>query len=142
MLEEIDGFRAAVEQHNIGTADFLSLSKSFTRLFRYGKYPPLRGTLLSLDEQTHILYTRGSVDFFATYPGKYPPRSLQLRCEQVEQTPKYLAGEILALTKMNWNNTQFDRFDPITIRAARQVGDVLKYLGENEHYEPYYRFYM
>lgn len=142
VLEEVDGFRVALEQHNIGTADFLSLSKSFTRLFRYGNYPPLRGTLLSLDEQTHILYTRGSVDFFATYPGKYPPRSLQFQCERVEQTPKYLAGEILALTKMNWNNTQFDRFDPITIRAARQVGDVLKYLGENDHYEPYYRFYM
>lgn len=140
--EEVDGFRAALEQYNIGSSDFLSLNKSFTRLFRYGNYPPLRGTLLSLDEQNHILYTRGSVDFFATYPGKYPPRSLQFRCERVEQTPKFLAGEILALTKMNWNNTQFDRFDPITIRAARQVGNVLKYLGESDRYEPYYRFYM
>ena len=42
--------------------ELLYLSKSFTRLFRNGVYPPLRGTFLTLDDRTHILYTRGSVD--------------------------------------------------------------------------------
>ncbi|MBW4483629.1 MAG: hypothetical protein KME14_13895 [Tildeniella torsiva UHER 1998/13D] len=140
--EELSGFKAAIRQHNISTSDLLSLNRSYTRLFRYGKYPPLRGTFLSLDEKNHILYTRGSVDFFSTYPGIYPPRTLQLYCESTEQTPRFLANEILALTKMNWNNTQFDRFDPITVRAARRVGDILKYLGDNDHYEAYYRYYM
>jgi hypothetical protein len=60
----------------------------------------------------------------------------------VEGTPKALAQEILALTKMNWNNTQFDRREPITIRAARQVGSILKYLGKNDPLERHYRFYM
>ncbi len=48
--------------------------------------------------------------------------------------------EILGLTKMNWNNTQFDGGEPITLRAAKQVGSILKYL--DSEYEPYYRYYM
>ncbi|MBD2302214.1 hypothetical protein [Nostoc sp. FACHB-190] len=141
--EEFEGFQDALDKHGIDTAEFISFdSRSKTRLFRYGKYPPLRGTLLSLDDSTHVLYTRGSIDFFSTYPGMYVPRPLKFRCERVEETPKLLAQEILALTKMNWNNTQFDRGEPITIRAARQVGRILKYVGKNDPLEFHYRFYM
>jgi hypothetical protein len=43
---------------------------------------------------------------------------------------------------MNWNNTQFDGGDPITVRAARQVGDVLKYLSEDAGIQMRYSFYM
>ena len=125
---ELNGFRKALQTNGVDSADFLSLGKSFTRLFRDGEYPPLRGTFLTLDHRTHALYTRGGVDFFSTYPGMYVPSPLRLLCEDVEQTPAYLAGEILALTKMNWNNTQFDNRNPITIRAARGVGDILKYV--------------
>ena len=72
----------------------------------------------------------------------YVPRPLEIRCDQVAATPTYLAQEILALTKMNWNNTQFDGKEPITLRCARQVGQILKYFGPDDHYQPYYRFYM
>lgn len=141
--EEFEGFQDALDKHGIDTAEFISFDQTGgTRLFRYGKYPPLRGTLFSVDEQTCVLYTRGSVDFFSTYPGMYVPRPIKFRCENVESTPKFLAQEILALTKMNWNNTQFDRSDPITIRAARQVGDILKYVDKNDPLEFQYRYYM
>lgn len=141
--EEFEGFQDALDKHSIDAAEFISFDRTGgTRLFRYGKYPPLRGTLLNLDDFTHVLYTRGSVDFFSTYPGMYVPRPLKFRCESVEETPKALAKEILALTKMNWNNTQFDRGEPITIRAARQVGQILKYVGISDPLEFHYRFYM
>ena len=116
--------------NGVDSADFLSLGRSFTRLFRDGGYPPLRGTFLTLDRRTHALYTRGSVDFFATYPGMYVPGPLRLLRGEVEQTPAFLAEEVLALTKMNRNSTQFDNRNPITIRAARGVGDILKYVEE------------
>jgi hypothetical protein len=70
----------------VDSADFLSVGRSFTRLFREGEYPPLRGTFLNLDRRTHALYTRGSVDFFSTYPGMYVPSPLRLICDDVEQT--------------------------------------------------------
>jgi hypothetical protein len=140
--DEAEGFFSAIEAQGIGMVDMMSLSHSDTRLFRVGSYPPLRGVFWSLDGQKHILYTRGSVDFFSTYPGLYVPSPLFFACHDTEQTPRFLAQEILALTKMNWNNTQFDGGDPITIRAARQVGSILKYIGPAEPVASGYRFYM
>jgi hypothetical protein len=88
------------------------------------------------------LYTRGSVDFFATYPGLYIPRPLHFRCESVEATARQLAVETLALTKMNWNDTQFDQAAPITLVAARKVGAVLKYIGDERPIADRYSNYM
>lgn len=140
--EELRGFANALGDHDIYTFDFLTVTDSFTRLFRIGAYPPLRGTFLSLDQTEHLLYTHGSVDFFKTYPGPYVPRSLKLKLQQVNQTPVFLAKEILALTKMNWNNTQFNGFYPITIRAARKVGKILRYIDTNQAIQHRYSYYM
>lgn len=140
--DEIDGFQAAARDQQVEMLDLLSLSQTETRLFRAGEYPPLRGTLLSLNSQEHVLYTRGSVDFFATYPGMYVPKPLLFKCDSTEQTAKFLAQEILGLTKMNWNNTQFDGGDPITMHAAHQVSNILKYVEKDGYVAPSYRFYM
>lgn len=140
--DEKRGFAAALAERGIATHDFLWLSDSHTKLYRAGQYPPLRGTFLTLDEREMVLYTRGSVPFFETYPGKYIPRPLRIRAESTEQTQQYLAREILALTKMNWNNTQFDGAEPVTLRASRQCSSVLRYCSEGRHIEPRYSYYM
>ena len=140
--QEIEGFLGAARELRVELIDLLSLRHSTTRLFRTGLYAPLRGTVLSLDARSHILYTRGSVDFFRTYPGLYVPMPLLFTCDSTDQTPRYLAHEILLLTKMNWNNTQFDGGDPITMHAARHVGGILKYVEKDDPMEASYRFYM
>jgi hypothetical protein len=66
---ELDGFHKAIDERDIDYADFIWIQKSLTRLYRLGVYPPLRGTLLRFDKDQALLYTRGSVDFFRTYPG-------------------------------------------------------------------------
>lgn len=139
---EIDGFESALRDFSIEKeqADFVSITRSYTRLFRANRYPPLRGTFFDTGGSLYVLYTKGSVDFFSTYPGLYVPHPLGFRADKTSETSTFLAKEILALTKMNWNNTQFDGAEPITLRAARQVGSILKYLGAE--FEPYYRFYM
>jgi hypothetical protein len=48
---------------------------------------------------------------------------------------------VLALTKMNWNSTQFDQSSPIPIRAARQVGRMLKHVPFGQIEQSDYRFY-
>src|SRR5262249_20273166 len=88
--EERAGFQGAIDAHRVASVDMVWLGESYTRLFRMGAYPPLRGTFLTLDDNSHILYTRGSADFFSTYPGMYVPLPLRLRCELVAQTPRYL----------------------------------------------------
>jgi hypothetical protein len=136
------GFEAALHEKAISSHDFLWISRSATKLYRAGKYPPLRGTLLTLDDHEMVLYTRGSVDFFETYPGRYVPVPLRIRTENTDQTQRFLAAEILALSKMNWNNTQFDRAEPVTLQASRKCSSVLRYCSEGRQIEPRYSFYM
>jgi hypothetical protein len=136
------GFCAALRERDISRHDFLWITASSTKLYRAGKYPPLRGTLLTLDDREMVLYTRGSVDFFETYPGKYVPIPLRIRSENNEQTQQFLAREILALSKMNWNHTQFDGSEPVTLEASRKCSNVLRYCSEGRQIEPRYSFYM
>ena len=140
--EECDGFRAAAAEERIDTVDLVSLFRAETRLLRQAYFPPMRGTWLSFAPKVHLLYLRGSVYFFETYPGMYVPRPVGIRLDDVQSATASIASEILALSKQNWNNTQFDGGWPITIRAARQVGDILKYVGENDPLPPGYAFYM
>jgi hypothetical protein len=140
--EELAGFRAGIDALDIGSSDLLSLRRANTKLFRFGSYPPQRGTLWSLERERHILYTRGSVPFYETYPGLYVPRPIEFRVHDPEETPEALAAELLALTKMNWNNTQFDQRDPITLRAADEVSDILRYVPDGGYIEPSYAAYM
>lgn len=139
---EVAGFVQCATAHLIDSVDLVTLARSSTRLFRAGAYPPLRGTVLLTDDGLCFAYTRGSVDFYAVYPGLYVPRPLQLRIERSDQTPRFLAREVLELTKLNWNSTQFDNSDPITVRAARQVGAILKHVGNNEVIQHRYGYYM
>jgi len=143
--EEIEGFCTGLKQERISMSDMLSIRKSSVRLFRTKAYPVLRGTHMHLDSNRHLLYTRGSVPFFETYPGLYIPHALEIQFDSVEQSRETLCREILALTKMNWNNTQFDMSKPITLHAARGVGDILKYVSNDapeSRIAARYSFYM
>jgi hypothetical protein len=140
--EELSGFRAALAAHDIEAADLLNIGNTHTRLYRVGDYPPLRGTFFSKTDEKHVLYTRGSVDFYETYPGMYVPRPIGLTFADVASTPRSVAHELLALTKMNWNNTQFDNSEPIIVTAARKVGRILKYVGTSGKPQTRYSFYM
>lgn len=139
---EKQGFIEVLNNNQIAVYDLISIRKAYTRLYRTGSYPPLRGMFFSLDEINHVLYTRGSVYFYETYPGMYLPRPILFKSEFSDESPNNLAREILALTKMNWNSTQFDHSMPITICAADQVGDILKYVEEDREICPRYCYYM
>jgi len=140
--DEIAGCDDALREFGIQSRDLLTLRDCFIRLFRNGQYPPLRGTFVNFDHTHSLLYTRGSIDFYQMYPGMYVPRTLEIVNAQTDATAKTLAQEILALTKMNWNNTQFDAAFPITVKAARQVGSILRYLAKDDPIQERYAFYM
>ena len=139
---EMDGFGSAAAEVTVDWVDLVSLRKSRTRLFRNAPQPPLRGTFVSFDDGAHLLYTRGSVDFFRAYPGMYVPRALEIHTDSVESTPVALATELLALSKMDWNNTQFDRGEPVTTRVARQVGNILRQITPEGAIRSRYSYFM
>lgn len=139
---EGSGFGSAARNADIDFVDFVEVKYDSLRLLRQGNYPPLRGTHLLIDKRSVLLYTRGSVPFFETYPGAYVPKPVLLRAQTADTSALSLAREVLSLTKMNWNNTQFDGSLPITIRASRQVGKLLRYLNPCDPIETRYSFYM
>jgi argonaute-like protein implicated in RNA metabolism and viral defense len=140
--DEIYGFSQATKHLHINQLDLISIQRSDVRLYRNGIYPPIRGTQFTLAENHHILYSRGSFPYYETYPGKYIPSPLEIKLALYDESPNLICEEILALTKMNWNNTQFDRKFPITIECARNVGEILKYLDPDDEMQLKYSFYM
>ena len=72
----------------------------------------------------------------------YVPRPIELRIIKSEESPMLIAREVLGLTKMNWNNTQFDGKYPVTLGCARKVGEIMKYLTESETPQIRYGYYM
>ena len=140
--DELDGFIQAMQDLGITEYDIVTVMETDLRFFRNNLYPPVRGSVFTLTEKRHILYTRGSVHQYQTYPGMYIPAPLEVRIVESVSSVKTVCKEVLGLTKMNWNNTQFDNKYPITIGCARRVGEIMKYLGENEQPKETYAFYM
>jgi len=140
--DELDGFEQAMAELGITEFDIVTVMETDLRFFRNNLYPPVRGSLFTLTEDRHILYTRGSVHQYQTYPGMYIPSPLEIRIVSRVSSINTLCKEILGLTKMNWNNTQFDNKYPITIGCARRVGEIMKYLNEKDTPKESYAFYM
>lgn len=127
--EEAEGIDAALGKSGIEMSDLVWVQESSPiAIFRDGNYPVLRGTFVNLDGKG-LLYTRGSVPFYGTFPGLRVPRPLLLVPHENSDTKLLtLAKDVLALTKVNWNTTQFDQKLPAPIKAAREVGRILKHV--------------
>jgi hypothetical protein len=88
--EEIEGFRNSMYDLGIQSGDLVNMDRSWTRLFRKGAYPPLRGTLWITDDGRHFLYTKGSIEFYSAYPGLYVPRPIEFELDWGDDTPKQI----------------------------------------------------
>jgi hypothetical protein len=74
--EESGGLREALQETQVAYADLIWISESSPiTMFREGDYPPLRGTMIGLGED-ELLFTKGSVPVYRTYPGLRAPNPL------------------------------------------------------------------
>lgn len=137
---EQDGFNEVIGDTQ---KDFVTISNrnDGIRFLRMGSYPVLRGTLISLTENKHILYTSGYVPRIRTYPGHRIPSPL-LIVHYGDSEIKDISNEILGLTKLNWNTTAFSTYLPITLQFSKEVGKVLSELEKDAPLQNHYRFYM
>lgn len=141
--EEAEGIDAALGKSGIEMSDLVWVQESSPiAIFRDGNYPVLRGTFVDLGGKG-LLYTRGSVPFYGTFPGLRVPRPLLLvPHENSDSKILTLAKDVLALTKVNWNTTQFDQKLPAPIKAAREVGRILKHVEFGTAVSPDFRRYI
>lgn len=139
--EEADGILEAIDEAGAELRDLVWVQESYSvKVLRDGNYPVMRGTFVELDGKG-LLYTNGSIPYYGTYPGQYDPRPLLL-CpyKGSDSTIAQIASEVLSLTKINWNSTQMNQKLPIPIRAARAVGEVLKYVTDQKVSSDYARY--
>lgn len=138
--EELKGLKAALG--DIFHYDFLTLENGDVRFMRIGRRPPLRGTVVILDEGHYLLFGNGYVPYLRAYPGKRIPRPLEIVEHHGVSSAETVCQEVLALTKLNWNSCSFASSVPITIRFARDVGKILTELPGLIQPETKYKFYM
>jgi len=72
--DELSGFKKATG--GVGKIDFVAFGERGIRFLRKGTYPPLRGTIVELAKGDCVLYTRGYVPYYGTYPGLRIPQPL------------------------------------------------------------------
>lgn len=136
-----DGIKAVLGEEI--TIDLVTIKSSDFKLLRdQGKYPVIRGTLLTLDAATATLYTTGYIPIYETFPGVHIPRPLEVSIYEGETSVKKVCQEILSLTKLNFNNCNYYDSLPITLRFAQKVGEIIQYMDENSNPPNKYFYYM
>ena len=106
-------------------------------------YPPVRGTLIGGEGSPSILYTVGFVPSLGTYQGGTAPSPLILEFARNDTGRTQIGKDIMSLTKMDWNSTDFCQRQPVTTSVSKKVGHILAEM-KARHTEPPqpYRYYM
>lgn len=95
------------------------------KLFRPGAYPVIRGCAMITGERSGFLWTSGFVPRLGTYMGPDTPNPLQVSVRRGDAPLSVVMSDVLALTKINFNTCLFNDREPVTIRFADAIGDIL-----------------
>ena len=80
----------------------------------------------------------------ATYEGSNIPEPIEIRPDiQSESDYKTICEEILFLTKLDWNTSDFAVKEPITLKVPRKVSNVISEQGiDPVEADKQYYYYM
>lgn len=77
------------------------------------------------------------------FPHGHVPSPLRLADHRSGDTPvDELLREIMILTKLNWNSSDFCSRDPITLASAREVAEVLREVPASQEPLAQYKYYV
>jgi hypothetical protein len=122
--EEWAGFKDAVGKETSLVGVRIRDDRDF-KLYRCGDLPVLRGLAYVRDERTAYLWTRGYTPRLQTYPGMEVPKPLLIDVCRGNADIEVVLNDIMALTKLNYNSSVFADGEPVTIRFADAVGEIL-----------------
>lgn len=94
-------------------------------------YPLMRGTLVTVGEHELLLYTQGDASAVTGGQRYFPegrglPRPLLLRRYAGHSDAALVGAEVLALSKMDWNNDKLYDTLPATQAFAKDLANVVK----------------
>lgn len=114
------------------------------RLFRpAASTPVLRGTAVEIGPRHAYLWTRGYVPRLAAYQGFETPKPLSVQITHGDADLTQVLGDVLALTKVNYNACDFASGLPVTLKFADRVGEILMASPKTADAPPLpFRFYI
>lgn len=142
---ETEGFDSVLPNETL--ADYVHVERRRSiRFYHEGLgFPPVRGTLVyDPDKALSFLYTVGFVPALRTYPGSSVAAPVALNSAARRDTShEQIASDIMSLTKLDWNSTDFCSRLPVTTSVSWKVGKILSEARARKLDPPApYRFYM
>ncbi len=122
--EEWRGFQAAVDS-STNLVGVRIRQESNIKLFRKGEHPVLRGLAYVRDARTAYLWANGYIPRLQTYPGREVPNPLLIDVCRGDVQVEVVLNDIMALTKLNYNACLFADGEPVTLKFADAVGEIL-----------------
>jgi hypothetical protein len=128
--DEWAGFRAGAEEVasisavQIQSANDLKLYRDKT-VTTQGTLNLLRGTAVITGPRTAYLWTSGFVPRLQTYAGWEVPNPYKVRVQRGDADLELVLRDVLGLTKLNFNSCIYGDGQPVTLRFADAIGEVL-----------------
>jgi hypothetical protein len=105
--------------------------------------PVLRGTAVTMSKREGYLWTTGYTPRLRTYPGFETPKPLLVEITRGEDDLVKVMGDVLGLTKINYNDCDFATGQPVTLKFADRVGEILTASPRGMEAPPMpFRFYI
>jgi hypothetical protein len=95
------------------------------RIYRPGKMALLRGLAYQRDERTAFLWAQGFIPRLWTYPGREVPKGLLVDVCRGRADMQTVLRDVLSLTKLNYNACIHGDGEPVTLKFADAVAEVL-----------------
>lgn len=131
--EEWSGFKEAVGD-NIKLNGIRIRHEKIFKLFRSENYPVLRGVAYIQSERFAFLWTKGFIPRIQSILGLETPNPLSIQVVRGNPDIRDVCKDIMALTKLNYNACIFCDGNPVTLKFADTIGEILT-AGPNENLE-------
>jgi len=127
---ERQGFESALSM--VPSFGLMTISKGRIACIRPGRTPILRGTAIPFDEKTGLLATSGYVPFLRGSLGNDSSHPLEIAENWGSINFRHAADDLMRLTKLDLNSSDFCSELPPTISRCTEIGRVLSALGQKE----------
>lgn len=127
--EEWEGFKEAVE----GKSKIIGVriqSTSEFKLYRDFSFCVPRGMTMKVATNKAFLWTKGFISRLQTQVGLETPNPISVEVTRGDADIIQVCKDVLALTKLNYNACIFADGQPVTLRFADSIGEVLT-AGQN-----------
>lgn len=122
--EEWQGFSEAVQGKSEIVGIRIQATSTF-KLYRQFKFCVPRGMGMLTEKNKAYLWTKGFITRLQTQLGLETPNAISIEITRGQEDIQQVCKDILALTKLNYNACIFADGEPVTLRFADSIGEVL-----------------